>query len=98
MFHAAAPPSQEEVEAVVYRTAKRALRFLEKRGVIEAASAPGDGEVTIVGDDTLGETDPLLARLLAATAGVARGISRRGQRQTRPGNFVPLRVAPPACE
>ena len=70
VFHQAPPPSQEEVEAVVYRTAKRVLGFLQKRGVIAAASAPGDGEVTIVGDDTLGETDPLLARLLAAaTAG-----------------------------
>ena len=66
LFHAAGAPSQEEVEAIVYRTAKRVLRFLEKRGVIATPSAPGDGEVTIVGDDTLAETGPLLARLLAA--------------------------------
>jgi riboflavin biosynthesis pyrimidine reductase len=33
-------------------------------------TAPGDGEVTVVGDETIGEKDPLLAKLLAAaTAG-----------------------------
>jgi hypothetical protein len=33
-------------------------------------TAPGDGEVTVVTDDTIGDKDPLLARLLAAaTAG-----------------------------
>ena len=33
-------------------------------------TAPGDGEVTVVGDEAMGEKDPLLARLLAAaTAG-----------------------------
>jgi hypothetical protein len=35
-------------------------------------TAPGDGEVTVVADETMGEKDPLLARLLAAaTAGAA---------------------------
>jgi hypothetical protein len=35
-------------------------------------TAPGDGEVTVVGDETMGEKDPLLAKLLAAaTAGAA---------------------------
>jgi hypothetical protein len=28
--------------------------------------APGDGEVTVVTDETMGEKDPLLAKLLAA--------------------------------
>lgn len=38
--------------------------------MIATTSAPGDGEMTVVGDDTLAESDPLLARLLAAaTAG-----------------------------
>ena len=33
-------------------------------------TAPGDGEVTVVADETMGEKDPLLAKLLAAaTAG-----------------------------
>ena len=46
------------------------LRFLQRRGVITLVTAPGDGEVTLVGDDSMGEKDPLLARLLAAaTAG-----------------------------
>ena len=31
-------------------------------------TAPGDGEVTVVGDDSMDEKDPLLARLLAAAA------------------------------
>jgi hypothetical protein len=35
-------------------------------------TAPGDGEVTVVPDETLGEQDPLLAKLLAAaTVGAA---------------------------
>jgi hypothetical protein len=52
------------------RAGKRILRFLQRRGVITLVTAPGDGEVTIVGDETMGEKDPLLARLLAAaTAG-----------------------------
>ena len=46
------------------------LRFLQRRGVITLVTAPGDGEVTVVTDETLGDKDPLLARLLAAaTAG-----------------------------
>jgi hypothetical protein len=44
--------------------------LLQRRGVIALVTAPGDGEVTVVTDDALGEADPLLARLLAAaTAG-----------------------------
>jgi hypothetical protein len=35
-------------------------------------TAPGEGEVTVVCDDTIGDKDPLLARLLAAaTAGAS---------------------------
>jgi hypothetical protein len=46
------------------------LSFLQRRGVITLVTAPGDGEVTVVTDETMGEKDPLLARLLAAaTAG-----------------------------
>ncbi len=72
MFHPAPGPSQHDVEQVVQRASKRILRFLERRGVITLVTAPGDGEVTVVGDDTLGEKDPLLAKLLAAaTAGTS---------------------------
>jgi hypothetical protein len=43
---------------------------LQRRGVITLVTAPGDGEVTVVTDETMGEKAPLLARLLAAaTAG-----------------------------
>jgi hypothetical protein len=50
----------------------RILRFLKRRGVITLVTAPGDGEVTVVTDETMGEKDPLLARLLAAaTAGAS---------------------------
>jgi hypothetical protein len=54
----------------VCRASKRILRFLQRRGVITLVTAPGDGEVTVVGDETMVEKDPLLAKLLAAaTAG-----------------------------
>ena len=70
MFHPAPGPSQLDVEQVVQRTSKRILRFLQRRGVITLVTAPGDDEVTVVADETMGEKDPLLARLLAAaTAG-----------------------------
>jgi hypothetical protein len=42
-------------------------------GVITLVTAPGDGEVTVVADQTMGEKDPLLARLLAAATAVTRG-------------------------
>jgi len=71
VFHPATAPSREDIEQLVERTSKRILRFLERRGVITLVTAPGDGEVTVVADDTMGEKDPLLAKLLAAaTAGV----------------------------
>jgi hypothetical protein len=72
MFHPAPTPTQDEIEALVGRASKRILRFLKRRGVITLVAAPGDGEVTVIPDETMGEKDPLLARLLAAaTAGVA---------------------------
>jgi len=39
---------------VVKRTSKRILRFLQRRGVITLQTAPGNGEVTVVGDETMG--------------------------------------------
>jgi hypothetical protein len=70
MFHPAPAPAQQEIEAIVCRASKRILRFLQRREVITLVTAPGDGEVTVVSDETMGEKDPLLARLLAAaTAG-----------------------------
>jgi hypothetical protein len=70
MFHPAPAPTQADVEAIVERASKRILRFLQRRGVITLVTAPGDGEVTVVTDETIGDKDPLLARLLAAaTAG-----------------------------
>jgi hypothetical protein len=66
MFSPAPAPAQQDVEQVVERASKRILRFLQRRGVITLVTAPGDGEVTVVTDETLGEKDPLLARLLAA--------------------------------
>jgi hypothetical protein len=70
MFHPASAPTQADVEAIVERASKRILRFLQRRGVITLVTAPGDGEVTVVTDETIGDEDPLLARLLAAaTAG-----------------------------
>jgi hypothetical protein len=67
MFHPAPAPSQEDIELLVER-GKRILRFLERRGVITLVTAPGDGEITLVTDETLAEKDPLLAKLLAAAA------------------------------
>jgi len=72
LFHPAPAPTQQDVEKVVARASKRILRLLSRRGVITLVTAPGDGEVTVVTDETMGEKDPLLARLLAAaTAGAS---------------------------
>ena len=71
MFHPAPTPTQQEIEAIVGRASKRILRFLQRRGAITLVTAPGDGEVTVVTDETMGDKDPLLAKLLAAaTAGM----------------------------
>jgi hypothetical protein len=66
------------VQTVVQHAAKRIVRFLQKRDLIAFASTPGDGEVAVVvGDETLGDDDPLLAQLLAAaTAGAPPAGSR----------------------
>jgi hypothetical protein len=66
MFHPAPAPSQLDIEQVVARAGKRILRFLQRRGLITMATAPGDGEVNVVGDESAGDADPLLAKLLAA--------------------------------
>ena len=72
MFHPAPAPTQDDIEQLVGRASKRILRFLQRRAVLTLVTAPGDGEVTVVADETMGEKDPLLARLLAAaTAGAA---------------------------
>jgi hypothetical protein len=55
MFHPAPAPTQADVEAIVERASKRILRFLQRRGVISLVTAPGDGEVTVVTDETLGD-------------------------------------------
>ena len=55
MFHPAPAPSQEEIEWLVERVSTRVLRFLQRRGVLTLVTAPGDGEVTVVTDETLGE-------------------------------------------
>jgi hypothetical protein len=72
IFHPAPELTQDDVLAIVERTSERILRFLKRRGVITLVTAPGEGEVTVVTDETMGEKDPLLARLLAAaTAGAS---------------------------
>jgi hypothetical protein len=87
VFHPARPLSQAEVEAVVKKEAMRIVRLLHKRGLITLATAPGDDEVTVmVGDETLGEDDPLLAQLLAAAIA---GLPPAGPAQRRP----PVRLA-----
>lgn len=71
MFHPAPAPRQQDIEQLVACVGKRILRFLQRRGVITLVTAPGDEEVTVVTDETMGEKDPLLAKLLAAAiAGV----------------------------
>jgi hypothetical protein len=62
VFEAAPKPTQGDIEDVVRRAQRRILRYLEKRGVITFA----------VRDESLGESNPVLARLFsAATVGVA---------------------------
>jgi hypothetical protein len=82
MFHPAPTPSQEEVEALVEKVSKRILRFLQRRGVITLVTAPGDGEVTVVTDDTMAEKDPLLAKLLAAATSGRESATRRREIRT----------------
>jgi hypothetical protein len=87
MFHPAPAPSQEEIESLVGGASKRILRFLARRKVITLVTAPGDGEVTVVGDETMGEKDPLLAKLLAAAIARSEGIAaflRQGRDEVSP--------------
>ncbi len=82
LFQTAPKPTQEDIEVVVQRaravetTASEApfrtriLRYLEKRGVITFAAAPGDDEVNAVLGEGFGESDSAHSTLLhAATSG-----------------------------
>ena len=80
-FHSAFVPRQDEVEQLVERSSKRILRLLQRRGVITLVSAPGDGEVTVVSDESIGEKDPLLAKLLAAATAGAEPAGPANRRQ-----------------
>ena len=81
VFHPAPAPTLADIEQVAARISRRALRYLEKRGVIAPVTAPGDGEMQVALDENLGEEDPLLAQLLA--------VATRGASDTRP----PVRIA-----
>jgi Putative transposase len=85
MFHPAPAPTQDEVEALVGRVSKRILRLLHRRGVITLVTAPGDGEVTVIADETMGEKDPLMA-----------SDPRRCERPARPTGSVQVHPAPAA--
>jgi hypothetical protein len=47
------------------------------RGIITLVTAPGDGEVTVVTDESMGEQDPLLAKLLTDAAAPAGPATKR---------------------
>ena len=55
LFYPAPKPTQEDIEFVVQRARKRIPRYLEKRGVITFAPAPGGDEVNAVLRRTFGE-------------------------------------------
>ena len=80
------------------RSRRRILRYLERRGIIAPVAAPGDGEVTVAGDDELGAKDPLLARLLASAvagtppAGPARKLAPVVLVARGDGNAAPRRT------
>jgi hypothetical protein len=79
VFHAAPPPTQDDLQVVVQQAAKSIVRFLQKRGLIALATAPGDGRFTVVvGDGILCDDDPLLAQLLAAATRV-HGNDKQGR-------------------
>jgi Putative transposase len=73
MFHHAPAPTQDEVEALVGRVSMRILRFLQRRGVITIVAATGDGEVTVIADETLGEKDYGWGEFLSALKDVSDG-------------------------
>jgi len=72
MFHPAPAPTQQAVEQLVARASKRILRFLQRRAVITLVTAPGDGEVTVVGDDKPKNTSRYIcwSELLRRTFGI----------------------------
>ncbi|MEO5768220.1 MAG: transposase [Polyangia bacterium] len=90
-FRPAPGPTDADVQAVVYRARRRILRYLERRGVLTVTTAPSDGELTMTGDEAMGESDPLLARLLGAAV---TGMPPAGPAQKRAP--VRLTVAPGA--
>lgn len=70
IFRPAPKPTQADIEFVVERARERILRYLEKRGVITFATAPGDDEVNAVLGEGFGESDPAHSTLLStATSG-----------------------------
>jgi hypothetical protein len=71
MFHPARAPTRLEVAQLVEHISKRRLRFLQRRDAITLVTAPGDGEVSVVAEETTGEKDPLLTKLLAAATATA---------------------------
>jgi hypothetical protein len=64
IFHPAPGLTQQDVDVVVERASKRILRFLLRGVVITLVTAPSDAGVTVVCDETIGDKDPLQARLL----------------------------------
>ncbi len=101
MFHPAPTPSQQDIERLALRVSNRILRFLQRRRVITLVTAPGDGEVTVVPDETMGESDPLLAHLLAAATAGAAPAGPASKRQPirivlHPADDSPRRRRPPS--
>ena len=79
-FHAAPAPTQADVEAIVHRARRRIMRWLERRGVVRVEAVGSDGAEDVHTAEAFydgaesEERDPLLARLLAASAA---GLPRR---------------------
>lgn len=87
LFHPAPKPTQADIDFVVTRTRKRILRYLEKRGILTFAAAPGDGEVNAVLGEGFGESDPAHSTLLHAAT---RGLPPAGPAQKRAPVCMPL--------
>ncbi len=70
IFQVAPKLTQADIDFVVERTRERILKYLQKRGVITFAAAPGDDEVSAILGEGFGKTDPAHSTLLsAATSG-----------------------------
>jgi hypothetical protein len=82
IFHPAPAPSQQDIEDLIERASHRILRFLKRRGVISFVPAPGDGEISLVSDETIADKDPLLAKLLAAASAGASPAGHVNKRKT----------------